>query len=108
MLFAVDQRIQSFLNVSKVAESAHEFDKFARLQKDQSAIAVVIRQGAKGFVTQRDLRTQPPIRGDVKGFGCREGHDLIDPAESVDGNFFDEQLVRYSEHLSGLFVNKCV
>jgi len=61
---------------------------------------VVIRERPEGLITQRHLGAELPRRVRVKGDGRREGHGLVDAAESVDRDFLDEQLFRLHGLLS--------
>jgi len=42
----------SLIGVVELAESTNQFYEFTRLKKDQSTIAVMVREGAEGFVAK--------------------------------------------------------
>ena len=52
----------------------------------------MVREGPEGLVAEGNLGTEPPGSLRVKDAGRRDGHDLVDPAESVDGDFLHEQV----------------
>jgi hypothetical protein len=53
----------------------------------------MVREGAEGFVAERNLLTQSiRFRRIEISAGRSRPHDLIDPAQSVDGDLFNEQL----------------
>jgi hypothetical protein len=86
-------RRQCVIHTGELVESPYQFDERARLQEDQPTIDVVIREGAKGFVAQRNLLTQSiGFRRIEVSAGRNRPHDLVDPTQSVDGDLFNEQL----------------
>lgn len=90
----------------KVTEATYKLDQIARLKKHQATIAVVIRQRSERFVAQRHLFAQLPVARLVEDVDARRRHGLIDPTESVDGDFFDEQLFDLGTHFSRHFVDQ--
>jgi len=73
-------------------EGPNESDQLTRLQEDEPPSDVVIGQRAKGFVAKRHRFAELARRGDVKGHVGRHGHGLVNPAESINRDLFDEEL----------------
>jgi len=101
------RRGDGFIDVLVGVEASHEDHEFARLQKDQAPIAVVIGQRTEGLIAQRHLLTETPGRRRVKDSRTRERHDLVDPAESVDRHLFDEQLFDVADFAVRFFLLQC-
>jgi len=54
---------------------------------------MVVRESAEGFVAKRNLLTQSiAFRRIEISAGRNRPHDLVDPAQSVNGDLFNEQL----------------
>lgn len=92
-LFTVDERSEGRVGALVLVEVTHHLDQFSRLQEDESPREVVISQRAEGFVTQRDALAESPVARGIKVVDLSTHHGLVDPAESVNGDLLDEQLL---------------
>src|SRR5580700_6762571 len=59
------QGVNGGRRAGELGQGRDELDQGARLQEDESAVAVVVRQRPEGLVTQRHLGAQPPGPFDV-------------------------------------------
>jgi hypothetical protein len=57
-----DEHADRRLGTVELTKATHKFDEFARLEKDEAAIAMVVRQRAKRFVAEGDLMAELPIQ----------------------------------------------
>ena len=77
----------------ELLEAANQLDEGRRLQEDEPTGDVVVRECAEGLVAQRYLTAQSPRSGRIGRSGRQQGHVLVDPAESVDRDLFDEEFL---------------
>ncbi len=77
----------------ELREAPHQLHQFGRFQEHQATGAVVVREGAKGLVAKGDLFTETPRFRGVKGHWRRARHGLIDPAETVNRDLFNKELL---------------
>jgi hypothetical protein len=89
-LVGVDEFADRGLGAVELCESTHQGDELSRLQEHQSSGDVVVCEGAERLIAQRHLRAERPGSSDVEGVERRKGHGLVDAAETVDGDLFDE------------------
>src|SRR5580693_197046 len=55
-----DERVDRRRGTVEAVQRRHQLDQRARLQEEKPSRAVVVGQGAEGFVTQRHLGVYPP------------------------------------------------
>ena len=101
-----DEFIKCGADGVEVTKMTNKFDQIARLEKHQATIAVMVRQRSECFVAQRHLCAQLPMARLVEDVDARRRHGLIDPTQSVDGDFLDEQLLDLSTHSGRHFVDQ--
>ena len=96
MLFGRRQGADRGFGAVELVESSHDVHQRSRLQEDETTGAVVIGQRAEGLVAHGDLIVQSPRCRPIHDVMRQRGHVLVDPAESVDGDLFDEELLGLS------------
>lgn len=84
--------VERFVRTRELLESSHEGDERGRLQEDETAIAVMVRQRTEGLLTKRDLQAHGPRARGVERSREQSLHDLIDAAKTVDGDLLHQQL----------------
>jgi hypothetical protein len=105
-LFAHDEFVKGGADALKITETPHKFDQIARFEKHQATIAVMVCKRSERFVAQRHLCAQLAMARLIEDVDARRRHGLIDPTQSVDGDFFDEQLFDLGAHFSRHFVDQ--
>jgi hypothetical protein len=87
-------RRERLVHARELVESSYELYELARLQKDQPTIDVMVGEGTEGLVAKGDFLTQPKWFRRIEIYGGGNWpHGLVDPAESVDRDLFDEELL---------------
>jgi len=101
------QSRNSVIDTFERVQGPYEGNEFARLQEDQTPIAVMVGQRSKGLVTKRDLVAEAPRDSRVKRSDRRERHDLVDPAKSVYRYLFDKQFLDIADFKVRFLNLKC-